>query len=568
MKHSGILLTALFGIGIVVIGGTWINRHSSATPHSSVKQAGVVYTCPMHPAYRSDHPGDCPMCGMRLVPVSASEDTAHAPGAPKDEPGLVQVNGDKQQLIGVRTDVVDPASASHLVLRVPGRVAVDEQRLYRITAAVDGWIRMLGPNPAGTFVRKNEVLASYYAQNLISASQTFVFALQTNAQFQAGDATIGYQRGTTQLSLQVALDSMRALGMTEYQIAEIERTRIAPGEIRVYSPINGFVTARNITPEQRFDKGTELYQIADIGHVWVMAEIFERDSAFLEPGTRATVLYQGRRFEARMSNALPQFDAQTRTLKTRFELDNPGNILRPDMFVDVELHAEMPAALTVPADAVVDSGIRKTVYVARGDGYFEPRRVETGWRVGDRVQIVKGLMPGERVVISGNFLLDSESRMKSAAMGIYNPEIDPVCGMEVDRDAAKNAGRAIARNGSTYFFCSDDCKHKFEADPGKYTESGKPESGPAAGEQTNGAKPAGAMAGMTGTAATAAAAPASHANQAPAATVKDVVCGMSIDPKDARAAGRTIEYNGKTYYFCSDDCKTKFKADPGKYVNK
>lgn len=560
MKKSALLLTALFAIALVVAGGAWINRRSSLTPSGSVKQAAVVYTCPMHPAYRSDHPGDCPLCGMRLVPVSASEDAAHPPGASKDEPGLVRVNADKQQLIGVRTDDVDPASASHLVLRVPGRVAVDEQRLYRITAAVDGWIRQLGDNPAGSFVRKQQVLATYYAQNLISAVQTYVFALQTNAQALSGDATIGYQRGTTVLSLQVALDSLRALGMSEYQIGEIERTRLAPTEIRVYSPINGFVTTRNITPEQRFDKGTELYQIADIGHVWVMAEIFERDSAFLKPGARATVLYQGRRLEARMSNALPQFDAQTRTLKTRFELDNPGDLLRPDMFVDVELHAEMPAALTVPADAVVDSGVRKTVYVSRGDGYFEARRVETGWRVGDRVQVVKGLMPGERVVVSGNFLLDSESRMKSAAMGIYNPETDPVCGMEVDRDAATNAGRAIAHNGSTYFFCSDDCKRKFEADPGKYTDDGKPEGAPAPGGTMNGAKAATGMTGMTGMTT------ASQAKPAPAATVKDVVCGMTVDAKAAAAAGRTLEYKGTTYYFCSDDCKTKFRADPAKYV--
>ena len=272
--------------------------------------------------------------------------------------------------------------------------------------------------------------------------------------------------------------------MSETQIQEIERTRVAPTEVRVYAPADGFVIARNISPEQRFDKGTELYRISDIRHVWVLAEIFEKDRDFLKPGTRATVLYQGRRLEARMSESLPQFDPQTRTLKTRFELDNPGDLLRPDMFVDVEIEADMPVAVTVPADAVVDSGVRKTVYVARGDGYFEARRVETGWRVGDRVQIIKGLMPGERVVVSGNFLLDSESRMKSAAMGIFNPATDPVCGMEVDRNAAKNAGRAVAHNGSTYFFCSDDCKHKFEADPGTYAEVGKTEGVPVSSPTT------------------------------------------------------------------------------------
>ena len=470
MKRNAIVVTAIVGLGLAFLAGSWVSR-PPATGSSAAKPAAVVYTCPMHPAYRSDHPGDCPLCGMRLVPVSAAGAPAAAPAG---APGGVRVDADKQQLIGVRTDVVDPASASHLVLRVPGRVAVDEQRLYRITAAVDGWIRRLEANPAGSFVRKDEVLATYYTQNLINSSQTLVFAMATDAQAQTGAATIGSQRGPAQLTLQMAIDSLRALGMNEIQVDEIKRTHLAPPEVKVYAPIDGFVIARSISPEQRFDKGTEMYRIANIDHVWVMAEIFERDSAFLKPGTRATVLYQGRRFEATMSNALPQFDAQTRTLKTRFELDNPDDLLRPDMFVDVELHADMPAALTVPADAIVDSGLRKTVFVDRGHGYFEPRRVETGWRVGDRVQVVKGLMPGERVVLSGNFLLDSESRMKSAAMGLYTPETDPVCGMDVDRDAAKNAGRTVTHDGTTYFFCSDDCKRTFEANPGHTPRPGRP----------------------------------------------------------------------------------------------
>jgi membrane fusion protein, copper/silver efflux system len=469
MKKNGLVFTALVGIGLIFLVGSWVSRRPSAPPGSTAQQAVAAYTCPMHPAYRSDRPGDCPLCGMRLVPVPSGAGPAPAGAAGGAPAGTAQVDTDKQQLMGVRIDEVPPASASHLTLRVPGRVAVDEQRLYRVTAAVDGWIRKLGPNPAGTFVRKNEVLASYYTQNLISASQTYVFALQTNAQAQAGDATIGYQRGTTQLSLQIALDSMRALGVTEFQIAEIERTRIAPTEVRVYSPTDGFVIARGITPEQRFDKGTEMYRISDIGHVWVMAGIFEKDSEFLKPGTKAAILYQGRRLEARMSGSLPQFDPETRTLKTRFELDNPGNVLRPDMYVDVEIEAEMPEAVTVPADAIVDSGLRKVVFVDRGNGHFEPRRVEIGWRVGDRVQVSKGLMAGERIVISGTFLIDSESRMKTAAMGMLGaPATDVVCGMDVDPKKATAAGRTAAREGETYYFCSDECKRKFEKEPAKY----------------------------------------------------------------------------------------------------
>jgi YHS domain-containing protein len=282
--------------------------------------------------------------------------------------------------------------------------------------------------------------------------------------------------------------------------------------------------------------------------VWVLTNIFEKDRQFLKPGAEATILYQGRRLKARMTDALPQFDAQSRTLKTRFEVDNPDYVLQPDMFVDVELDVEMPPAITVPADAVFDSGLRKTVFVDRGSGHFEARRVETGWRLGGRVEIVRGLMEGERVAGAANFLLDSESRMRAAAAGIFNPETDPVCGMEVDRDAAGNAKRTATHDGHAYYFCSDDCKKKFEADPAKYL---------APHDHAPGKAPAEAKVSMTGM-------PAPKSGATPAATmVTDPVCGMEIDPKDA--AGKA-EYEGKTYYFCSLDCKQKFEKAPLQYI--
>ncbi len=241
----------------------------------------------------------------------------------------------------------------------------------------------------------------------------------------------------------------------------------------VYAPSDGFVIARNITLDQRFDKGAELYRIADLSHVWVLADIFEKDREFLKPNAMAIVRYRGRELHARLSDSLPQFDPQTRTLKTRFELDNPGYNLRPDMFVDLEVHVEMPAAITVPADAVIDSGLRKTVYVARGNGLFEPRPVQTGWRLADRVQVTEGLQPGESIVVSSNFLIDSESRLKRTStapapmpMADMAPPKDPVCGMTVDPKAPSTLKKQY--NGKTYYFCSDNCKKSFETNPGKY----------------------------------------------------------------------------------------------------
>jgi Cu(I)/Ag(I) efflux system membrane fusion protein len=258
---------------------------------------------------------------------------------------------------------------------------------------------------------------------------------------------------------------------------------VAPDRIGIYSPINGFVLSRSILPEQRFDKGSELYRIADISHLWVIADIFEKDVEFVRPGSKATVRYRGREFPARVADALPQLDPQSRTLKARVELDNAGGVLRPDVFVEVELRADLPAAMRVPADAVIDTGVRKTVFVESAAGIFEPRTVETGRKSGGAVEIKKGLEPGEHIVVSGNFLIDSESRMNlapvSAGRTAQNSAVmkDPVCGMEVE-PAAKAI--RVQHRGTTYYFCSDRCRKDFEASPGQYLLKTTP-AGDAAG---------------------------------------------------------------------------------------
>jgi Cu(I)/Ag(I) efflux system membrane fusion protein len=163
------------------------------------------------------------------------------------------------------------------------------------------------------------------------------------------------------------------------------------------------------------------------------------------------------------------FDPSTRTLKVRLEADNPGFTLRPDMFVDVEHTVTMPPAVTVPVDAVLDSGLKKTVFVEPGPGRFEPREVETGRYFDGRVEIVTGLKPGERIVVSGNFLIDSESRMKTATEAMSGTgSIDPSCGMMVDEGKSKEAGLTSVHQGKTYYFCSPECKQNFDKAPEKY----------------------------------------------------------------------------------------------------
>jgi len=465
----------------IFLAGFLANRQSDPAISAASGVQELRYSCPMHPQYTSDRSGTCPVCGMSLVAAPpGSQVEAPSTGGPAVQ-GTVQVGIDRQQLAGVRTDEVRQATASQSI-RVPGRVAVDDTRLYRISAAAEGWIRELGNNPPGTFVKKNQVLGSYYAPNTLAAQQTLLFATGPSdlfgtdtAELARKESAAGRQRPIVSYGLQTAVDALRSLGMNDLQIQEVRERQQPDYQIRIYSPVSGFVISRNISPKERFDKGAEMYRIGDIARVWVMADIFEKDREFVKPGATAMIRYQGREFQARLSDALPQLDPQTRTLKTRFELDNPGNILLPDMFVDVELEVGRPAAITVPSDAVIDSGLRKTVYVDRGNGVFEPRLVETGWRLGDRVQIMSGLEPGERIVVSGNFLIDSESRMRlpvnepvSVTKGAAGAK-DLVCGMSVDPKAPGTLKSEY--KGETYYFCAENCKTRFEANPAKYVPS-------------------------------------------------------------------------------------------------
>ena len=259
--------------------------------------------------------------------------------------------------------------------------------------------------------------------------------------------------------------------MSPYQVAEMERTRKIPEVVEIRAPIAGFILYRNVSPGLRFDRGTEFFRIADLSRVWIQADIFETEAAYFKPGMRVKMElpYQKRTLYGEISPVLPQFDPATRTLKVRLEADNPGYVMRPDMFVNVELPVSGPPAIIVPVDAVLDSGLKKTVFVDKGNGFFEPRQVETGRSLGERVEIARGLMPGEKIVVSGNFLIDSEARMQQAASGIIGKiGRDPVCRMNIDEDRAKAEGNVREYKGKSYFFCSPECREDFGKDPERY----------------------------------------------------------------------------------------------------
>ena len=406
------------------------------------------------------------------------------------------------------------------------------------------------------------------------------------------------------------------LGVGETQLDELARSGVYVTRIDMRSPVDGLVLSRNVSPRQWIPRGTECFRIADLRKVWIEADIYESEAQYILPGMRAMVTNPGlgQYYAATVSEVPARFDGATRTLKVRLEMDNPEVMFRPEMFVDVNFRLEMPAATTVAASAVIDTGVRKIVYVAQGEGIFEPREIRTGWSFGDRVEVVEGLKDGESVVVSGKFLIDSESRMQLAAMRLMaepaakpaesdSPqqqpakppagpaasmpmpvipppaEIDPVCGMKVtDFDEARSDGLMTEYQGTTYWFCSADCKEQFERNPQGFLDK----AGPAAPAQTgmhDHSTPPMPMETPGSPPGTPAQPPDPHADNAapmsmpapanPQVAEIDPVCGMKVTDLDqARADGLMTEYQGKTYWFCSADCKEQFERNPQGFIDK
>jgi len=452
--------------GSFAAGTWWPDRSGGA--HASARTA-TVYTCPMHPDYRSDHPGDCPICGMRLEPDrTVARPARDAPPAALPA-GAVQVSPERQQAIGIRLGVVGRSAGTRL-LRTTGRVAPDENRTYPIVAAVSGWIRNVESVATGDAVKEDQVLASFLAAEVEfrSAQQSYYTGLEAlyrmaATQPQPQSQSHASERGAE--AIERMADELRTMGVSNSQLREMGQRRELVQDIRVKSPVDGVVLKRSVSPGLRVDRGFEFYRIADLNRVWILADVSRDQLPFIRRGAsaRITATDAPPSLSATVSSAEPIFDEAALTLKVRLEASNPQRALKPGMFVDVEFPVDFPATLVVPADAIVDSGLRKTVFVDSGHGYFEPRPIETGSHIGDDVEVKQGLSAGERIVISGTFFIDSESRMKAPTQAASAaPAVDPVCGMQVDSREAGHAGRTAAHGGHVFFFCSDSCKQQFD----------------------------------------------------------------------------------------------------------
>ncbi|HET8747173.1 MAG TPA: efflux RND transporter periplasmic adaptor subunit [Ramlibacter sp.] len=443
-----VLAMAVAGIA----GGRWweARQQAGAGGSAQASAAGPVasgpaqrkilyYRNPMGLPDTSPTPKKDPM-GMDYIAVYEGEDAD--PGtAPA---GQVRISADKVQKLGVRVEAAAMRPLARIV-RASGRVEPDERRVATVTAKFEGYVERLHVNATGQPVARGQALFEVYSPELVSAQREYAIAVQgMRALAGAGsDAAAGMK----QLA-ESSLARLRNWDLPPEQVEALARSGEARRTVTFRSPVGGIVTEKKAVQGMRFMPGEMLYQVTDLGAVWVIADVFEQDIAAMRPGARATVridAYPERTFPGTVSYIYPTLKAETRTVPVRIELPNPGHLLKPAMFAQVELPSGDPRpVLTVPDSAVIDSGTRSVVLVQAGEGRFDPREVRLGARGDAYVQVLEGVREGEQVVVAANFLIDAESNLKAAvhSLGGHQGHGTPALGADGAAPAAAAAGKS------------------------------------------------------------------------------------------------------------------------------
>jgi Cu(I)/Ag(I) efflux system membrane fusion protein len=371
--------------------------------------------CPMHPDVVQDRPGSCPICGMDLVPV-AEEPVPVEPG-PAPVPGLapVELSAERVQLIGMKTAPV--ARGAHAEdLRLPAWISLDEQGLTALHARAAGWIERLLVAERGREVRRGELLAELYSPELLAAQEEFLAAGRW-ATPEGGSSEVAQLRDDARQRLDL-------LGMAREDIDSVQAEGVARRAVPLRAPASGFLLERPPPEGSRVEAGTPLFQIADLSRVQILAEAPQAAAAELSPGRAGTLRVPslpGEKIPVRLDLVQPRLDTASRALRVRATLSNPGRLLRPGMTGELLLPGNPGEGLWAPVEAVVETGESRYAFVDLGGGRFQPRRVLTGRRAGELVEVLSGVHEGESVVTSGIFLLDSESRVSAAVSASAAP---------------------------------------------------------------------------------------------------------------------------------------------------
>ncbi len=407
-----ISIALLAGALAVMSGGLLVSCKSEPATDAGAK--AHRYHCPMHPNYVADKPGSCPICGMNLVPIEEATHTAAEPAQVADR-STVSISAEKRQLIGIRSERVTTARIAQRIRSV-GRVAVDERRVHHVHTKFDGYVEHLYVDYTGKLVKRGEPLLSIYAPDLVATQQEYLLAYRTQAQLAKSPVAAAAQ-GSLDL-YNAARQRLLLWDIRPSDIERLEKTQQIQRTLDLHSEIDGYVASKMAVHGMRVTPTDTLFDIADLSHLWVLADLYEHQLKAVRVGTEGEVsLYSDpeKKWKGKVTYIAPTVEERTRTIKARLEVDNVGGELKPDMYADVYFDVDLGPGLVVPDSAVINAGDRRLVFLDRGDGSFEPREVRLGVKVnGSGVQVVSGVAEGDLVVTSANFLLDSESSLKAA----------------------------------------------------------------------------------------------------------------------------------------------------------
>ncbi len=452
-----LVIVAIAALGGAFLIGRSTGRKAAAAAGRTSEAGTTLYTCGMHPQIMEEKPGNCPICGMKLTPIrrpAAGRQSGASvrsgerkikyykstmvpgevkPGPGKDSMGMdmvpvyedeaaaaestaIEVDPVTTQNMGIRTAIVTRGPLRRTIRSV-GAIDYNETTLADVTTKFKGWIEKLFVNTTGQLVMKGDPLFEIYSPELYSAQVEYLLATDPANTSVSGNDSLKAS----------ALTKLKFFDISDEQIAELEKTRRASKTLRILAPQDGFVVEKMAVQGQMVDAGMNIYRLADLGLVWVQAQVYEQDLVYLKLGQEATMKLDylpDREFRGRITYIYPNVDEKTRTAKVRMEFHNPGYFLKPGMFATVEATSELePSALLAPDMAILRSGEKTTVFVALDRGRFDPRTVTLGPQAeGDMYQVLSGLNEGERIVTSGQFLLDSESQLREAIQKMLEPQ--------------------------------------------------------------------------------------------------------------------------------------------------
>ena len=363
---------------------------------------------------------------LSLTPQLADASMEGMSQSKKPVPGYaeVQIDPGKLQLFGITTEKLQIRDLSKTI-RTVGLVEVDERRIANVQTKFKGWIEKLFVNFTGTPVSYGEPLFSVYSPDLLAAQEEYLLALKSEEHPVQGMFGKELTQSNEDL-LEAARRRLELWDIPEQEIQRLTKTRVPTKTLTIDSPVEGIVLNKNAFVGMNVEPGMNIFTIADLSHIWVMADIYEQDVSWIKMGQKATLdltSFPGKSLVGSVAFISYIVEPSTRTMKVRFDFDNPNEQLKPGMYATVEIQIKIGRELAVPESAVIDTGQRKIVFVSTGKGRFEPREVQLGFKAGSYYQVISGLMTDEEVVTSAQFLIDSESRLKAAGGGMQGMEM-------------------------------------------------------------------------------------------------------------------------------------------------